>query len=240
MAKKTLVALAAGGRAEIVAHRGASASAPEHSFAAYDLALAQGADAIELDLRETADGELVVLHDPTLRRTTADPRAIASLPAVALESLPAATRPPLLRTVLERYGRRTRYLVELKDPTPALERRALAALRVAGLRDRAVIQSFDHASLRRLRALDPSLAVAPLLRAVPAAGEEFLDDLAANGAVALGVHHQAVDAGLLAAAHRRGLGVRAWTVNEAVAAERLLGLGVDGLITDLPGSLAAA
>lgn len=225
---------------EIVAHRGASADAPEHSLAAYDLALAQGADAIELDLRETADGELVVLHDATLRRTTADPRAIASLPAAALESLPAATRPPLFRTILERYGRRTRYLVELKDPTPALEHRALAALQAAGLRDRAVVQSFDHASLRRLRALDPGLAVAPLLSAVPGRRERFLDGVAASGAVALGVHHHAVDAALLAGAHRRGLGVRAWTVNETADAERLLTLGVDGLITDRPAAFAAA
>jgi glycerophosphoryl diester phosphodiesterase len=225
---------------EIVAHRGASADAPEHSVAAYDLALAQGADALELDLRETADGELVVLHDATLRRTTADPRAIASLPSADLEQLSAATRPPLFRAVLERYGRRTRYLVELKEPTPTLERRALAALRAAGLQDRAVIQSFDHASLRRLRALDRRLAVAPLLTAVPEGREGFLDELAAGGAVALGVHHHAVDAALLDGAHRRGLGVRAWTVNESADAERLLALGVDGLITDRPAAFAAA
>src|SRR4051794_24480489 len=118
MAKKTRASLAKRGRTEIVAHRGASAAAPEHSLLAYDLALAQGADAIELDLRETADGELVVLHDATLQRPTADPRAIASLSSAALESLPAAPRPPLFRAVLERYGRRTRYLVELKQPTP--------------------------------------------------------------------------------------------------------------------------
>jgi glycerophosphoryl diester phosphodiesterase len=225
-------------RTEIVAHRGASAAAPEHTIVAYDLAMCQGADALELDLRETADGELVILHDATLQRTAADPRAIASLPSAALESLSAATRPLLLRTILQRYGRRTRYLVELKEPTPRLERRALAALTAYGLRDRVVIQSFDLGSLRRLRMLDPRLAVAPLLSAVPRRREQFLDGVAASGAVAVGIHHHAVDADLVAAAHRRGLGVRAWTVNQTGDAERLLNLGIDGLITDLPGALA--
>jgi glycerophosphoryl diester phosphodiesterase len=239
MPRGSRLRLAAAGRTEIVAHRGASAEAPEHTMTAYDLALAQGADRLELDLRETADGELVVLHDAILRRTTADPRAIASVSAAALASLPTATRPPLFRSILARYGRRTRYLVELKEPTPRMERRALAALRAAGLCDRAVVQSFDHASLLRLRALDPRLAVAPLLSAVPARRGDFLDRVAAGGAVAIGVRHQAIDAGLLAAAHRRGLVVRAWTVNEEGDAECLLGLGVDGLITDVPGALAA-
>src|SRR5947209_4904443 len=60
---------------KVIAHRGASAYAREHSLAAYDLAIEQGADALELDVRATADGGLVVLHDRTLRRTARDPRA---------------------------------------------------------------------------------------------------------------------------------------------------------------------
>jgi glycerophosphoryl diester phosphodiesterase len=226
-------------RPEIVAHRGASAAAREHTFAAYDLALAQGADMLELDLRASADGEPVVLHDPTLARTTGDPRSVASVASAELAALGAAGRPPSFAAVLARYGRSTRYLVELKDPTPALERRVLATLRAAGSCDRAVIQSFDLASLGRVRRLAPAVPVAPLIAALPRSPEAFVANLAAAGAAAIGVREDAVSANLVATAHRRGLAVRAWTVNEPLAAERLTTLGVDGLITDVPGALAA-
>jgi glycerophosphoryl diester phosphodiesterase len=223
----------------VIAHRGASTAAREHTFAAYDLALAQRADMLELDLRADAEGEPVVLHDPTLARTTGDPRHIGTVPAAELAVMDASGRPPTFAAVLARYGRGTRYLVELKDPTPSLERRVVAALRSAGLCDRAVIQSFDLGSLRRIRLLEPTLPVAPLIAARPAASEPFLDRLAAEGVAAIGVRHDLLDLDLVAAAHGRGLGVRAWTVNETHAAERLIALGVDGLITDVPGAIAA-
>src|SRR5215210_464846 len=73
--------------AEVVAHRGASAYAPENTFAAFDLALAQGADVLELDVRPAADGHLVLVHDPTLERIAGDPRAVAGLSRGALETL---------------------------------------------------------------------------------------------------------------------------------------------------------
>lgn len=224
---------------EIVAHRGASAHAPEHTLAAYDLALALGADALELDLRTTADGELVVLHDPTLWRTARDPRTIADLDAADLAALPGPSRPLALTTVLERYGAWTRLVLELKDPTPAMERQLVATLAAARVRD-PVVQSFDEVALRRLRALDSRLPVAPLRATAPARRGAWLDRMAALGAVAVGVHHAQVDAALVSAAHRRGLRVRAWTVNDADEAARLAAADVDGVITDVPGQLRAA
>src|SRR5688500_11837575 len=107
---------------EVIAHRGASGYAPEHTFAAYDLALDQGADRLELDVRVAPSGELVVLHDPTTRRIGREPLT--------------------LDAVLARYGRETRWLVELKDPAPAWEQRVVDALRGHGVIDRAVVQSF--------------------------------------------------------------------------------------------------
>ena len=226
-------------RPEVIAHRGASAAAREHTFDAYDLALEQRADMIELDLRSSADGEAVVIHDPTLARTTGDPRHVATVASAELLAMDATGRPPTFAAVLHRYGRRTRYLVELKDPTPGLERRAVATLRGAGLCDRAVVQSFDLGSLRRIRRLEPTLPVALLIATRPDSPEAFLDGLASLGASAIGVRHDLLDADLVGGAHERGLGVRAWTVNEAPAAERLIALGIDGLITDVPGAIAA-
>src|SRR3954452_4735765 len=100
----------------IIAHRGASAYAPEHTLEAYDLALFMGAHCIELDVRSAADGTLLVVHDATLRRTTGDPRAVRGLRAGDLHSLDPELRPLMLETVLRTYGTAPRYLVDLKDP----------------------------------------------------------------------------------------------------------------------------
>ena len=216
---------------EVIAHRGASAYAPENTFAAFDLALAQGADALELDVRSTSDGRLVVLHDSRLLRTARDPRAIAAVCADDLVSIDAAARPPTLDAVLDRYGSRTRYLVELKDSTPASAHALAAALTARRLDAVAVVQSFDAGLLRRLRWATPSLVVAPLFRRAPTARRLRL---VAAFAEAVGVRHGAVDMTLVLRARACGLAVRAWTANAADDIERLVGLGVAGVITDVP------
>jgi glycerophosphoryl diester phosphodiesterase len=217
--------------AQIIAHRGASAYALEHSFAAYDLALIQGADALELDVRPTSDGQLVVLHDSGLLRTAGVPRAIAALCAAELASLDAALRPPTLDAVLDRYGTTTRWLIELKDPTRASERGVAAALTARGLENLAIVQSFDAAALRRLRTSTPSLVVAPLYGRAPGARQLRV---VARYAAAVGIRHVAVDLTLLLRARSCGLAVRAWTANAPADIGRLVALGVEGIITDVP------
>ncbi len=113
----------------MIAHRGASGHAPENTLAAFDLALAQGADVLELDVR-LFEGELVTLHDPTLDRTTGGRR-----------DHPAA--PARFEEVLDRYGSRTRYLVDLKDPAPAWERRVVELLDALADLDAHVAASAD-------------------------------------------------------------------------------------------------
>jgi glycerophosphoryl diester phosphodiesterase len=219
------------GLMEVVAHRGASAYAPENSFAAFDLALAQGADALELDIRSTSDGRLVVLHDPRLLRTTGDPRAIAGVRADELMSIDAAARPPMLEAILDRYGHATRWLLELKDPTPEAEHALAAALTARGLEHATVVQSFDAASLRRLRTATASLAVAPLYRLAPSTRRLRA---VATFAAAVGVRHGAVDVTLVLRARACGLALRAWTANAPQDIERLAALGVGAVITDAP------
>lgn len=213
---------------EVVAHRGASAYAPEHTFAAYDLALEQGADTLELDVRATGDGELVVVHDRTLLRTLGDPRRVD---VVRYAELPPLTRPLRLAEVLDRYGSRTRWLVELKDPSPAWERDAVAALDARGLTHRATVQSFDARALRRLHAVAPHVSCAALSWRAPS-GRRL--DALASFATGIGVLHHCVDTRLVTAAHARGLAVRAWTVNAPADVERVLAAGVDAVITDVP------
>ena len=200
---------------QVIAHRGASAYAPEHTFEAYDLALAMGSSAIELDLRVTAGGELVVHHDP----------------------LHAGSRPLALDDVLARYRRATRYWIELKDPDPAAERTLVRALARHGVRDRVTIQAFHRASLRRIGRLDRSLPLVALY--AEGLRPDALRRRAARCARAAGIgpHRASLDARAVEAAHRRGLTVQPYTVNEPAEMERWVALGVDGIFTDRPDLL---
>ena len=194
---------------EVVAHRGASAYALEHTLYAYDLALVMGADAIELDVR-LIDGRLVVLHDRTTARTRREPLALAD--------------------VLDRYGARTRWLIELKEPCPAMEAELLRTLRGRDLD--VTVQSFDHGSLRRLAGKLPLTALICESTAAPDV-PAVLREVAAF-ATGAAVFHPSVDPVVVYAARAWGLRLHAYTVNEPTEMSRLLAAGVDGLITDRP------
>jgi glycerophosphoryl diester phosphodiesterase len=183
-----------GPRPLVIAHRGASAYAPEHTFASWDRALAMGADFIEQDLQMTADGVLVVLHDATLDRTVRGPDAIAHgrLDARTLAELdeceagswfndahPDRARPefahepiPTLDAVLARYAGRARFYIETKNPeeAPGMEEELVRLLREhdlvrpAGVEHRVIVQSFSTRSLRTVRALEPSIPLVRLFR----------------------------------------------------------------------------
>src|SRR3712207_2813268 len=163
----------AGRETEIIAHRGASAYAAEHTIAAYDLALAQGARTLEVDVRTTADGELVVVHDATLLRTAGDPRRVDRLTHTAIRRLHPAVRPLRLDEILTRYAARARFLIDLKEPTPAWEAGVIEAIDRHGLRDRVVVQSFDGEALARLHDIAQWLPIARLYRR----GAPVRDDL---------------------------------------------------------------
>lgn len=225
-------------RAEIVAHRGASAYAPENTIAAFDLALTQGADVLELDVRPAADGHLILVHDPTLERIAGDPRAVAALTRTAIASLDALTRPAGFEEFLERYARVARLLIDLKDTTPEAEEQVIEAIERHRLRGRVVVQSFDHEALRRVREAAPWVPVAPLVH-----GDDDplpVLDLAAELAGGIGIRHDAIDAELVHAVRGAGLALRAWTVDDALELERLLHLGVDAVITNAPDVAFAA
>jgi glycerophosphoryl diester phosphodiesterase len=180
-----------------IGHRGASGYAPEHTFAAYDLALELGADYIEQDLQLTSDGVLVVLHDTTLDRTARGPAAnctgLVSSKTLAQiktcdvgtwfnEANPTLARPeyvglqiPTLEEVFQHYRRRVNYYIETKAPEAAdqMEERLLALLdqykllRGARRRWQVLIQSFSAASLEKIHTLDPALPLIQLTFAFP-------------------------------------------------------------------------
>lgn len=170
-----------------LAHRGASAHAPEHTFAAYDLALRLGAGSIEPDVQLTRDGVLVAFHDETLDRTARGPartctgrvrdKTLAQLKTCDVgswfnDAFPERARPdyvglriPTLDEVFRRYGHRTSYCIEIKSPETAdrMEERLVALIDRHGLcgpparNGRALVQSFSQPSLEHLRGLAPFL-----------------------------------------------------------------------------------
>jgi glycerophosphoryl diester phosphodiesterase len=176
----------------VIGHRGASGEAPEHTLAAYDLAIREGADYIEQDLQLTRDGVLVVLHDETLDRTARGPvenctgrvdtKTLAQIKTCDVGSwfnaaFPDRARPeyvglriPTLEEVFQRYGRRINYYIETKSPETAdrMEERLLELMDRYGLRKPAairwqvLIQSFSAASLEKIHLLDPSLPLIQL------------------------------------------------------------------------------
>lgn len=195
---------------EVIAHRGASARRPEHTFAAYELALALGAHTLELDLhRRPVDGRVVVQHDP----------------------LRPGDDPLLLDDVLARFAGRTRWLLELKTPCGA---EVLAAVLRAGVADDVVVQSFDHAALGACDRRLPCVALCP-------DASSAWDVVQRPGRLrGISVLHTALHAPLVDRAQATGLTVYGWTANAPAEVERLVRLGVDGVITDLPDADAAA
>lgn len=243
-----------------IAHRGASGHAPEHTIAAYDRALELKADFIEQDLQLTKDGVLVALHDPTLDRTARGDAAnctgrviektLAQIKTCDVgvwfnEAHPQYARSeyvglriPTLDEVFQRYGRRTRYYIETKNPddAPGMEEKLLALLATHRLdsASRVLIQSFSAASLRKIHALAPSLPLVQLL-----GGDR--PDFAAIKTYAIGVGPSkgAVDSAYVADAHAQCLVVHPYTVNDAREMSSLIALGVDGMFTNFLDRLTA-
>lgn len=228
----------------VIAHRGASGSAPENTLAAVELALAQGADRVEVDVRRTADGELVLLHDRDPRRTTdvgpdraGDP--VDSFSLAALRRLDAGSwfdvrfageRVPVLGELLELVRGRAGVHLELKDPArhPGVERQVVAAI---GRGDDVLVQSFDHASMRRVHALAPDVPVGLLVGERP--GPALLR-AAAGYAAEVNPAVGALDADVVAALREHGLRTSVWTVDDPAELRRVAALGVDAVITDRP------
>ena len=235
-----------------IGHRGASAECPENTLVSFRRALEQGAQMIECDLQLTADGEVVIFHDWTLERTTDGAGEVRTRELSYLRTLDAgswkagrfAGEPvPTLSETLETVLPSARLNLELKCRGPAEEadRLAQSAVAAVGSRDafdRVIFSSFDAATLRAVRRASPAARIgvlwifAPFDDAFELAGE--------LGAAALHPRAEATTAAVVGEAHRRGLSVNVWTVNDPAAMLELAGIGVDGLISDHPERLLEA
>ena len=245
----------------VIAHRGASAYAPENTLAAVDRAAALGIDWVENDVQRTKDGELVVLHDDSLQRTTdveevfpgRAPWKVKDFTAAEIARLDAGswfdpaytgTRVPTLEQFVDRVEQnRQKLLLEIKNPQlyPGIEQETLKLLGNEGwldrrhLEGRLVVQSFSADSVRTVHALKPAVKTGFL-------GTPPVADLPAYAAFTdqINPSHGFLSAGYVTAvhaldgAHGKPLEVLTWTVNDAAAARRVAGFGVDGIITNTP------
>lgn len=235
---------------EIIAHRGASHDAPENTLASVNLGWAQGADAVEIDVHLTRDGEVVAIHDPTLLRTTGRDARVDETTFADLGKLDAGIwkgaswrneRVPALASVLATVPRGRKLFVELKETpglVPALKRVIESGGRGPG---QIVLISFDGAALSEAK------------RALPECGALFLADTPEGAPEKLpglirfcreenfdGLDVSAgwpIDAKLVERLRTEGLQLHVWTVNDLARARELVNAGVTGITTDRPGWL---
>ncbi len=219
----------------LIAHRGASADAPENTITAFALAVEQAADGIELDVQLSADGVPVVMHDKTVERTTDGRGALANLTLEQLQVLDAGDgRPvPTLDQVFEIFGPTLLYNIELKsDLWPNKHLAAAVAERIEGhqLEDRTLVSSFNLIAVRQARQfLSPRTPTAMIrMNGFSAVFHSFVSSTADHP------HYSLVNERYMAWAARQKLRVNVWTVDDPVEAQRLAGLGVQGIITNKP------
>lgn len=229
----------------VVAHRGWSARAPENTLAAYRLAIESGAELAECDVMLSRDGVPVLMHDDTVDRTTNGSGPVGHISAADLVKLDAGSwfgsewaseRVPTLVQALRLVAGKLRFVIEIKEGAAAPN--VLAAVREAGVApDDLVIFSFAREAVEAIAKAEPRLPTSWLIDEVPADTEgrrAVLGEALEVRASAIGVNHRKADAELIRMAHERGLLVFVWTVNREADIRRVIGLGVDAVISDKP------
>ena len=233
-------------RPVIFAHRGASALAPENTMASFQRALADGAQAIELDVKLTADGEVIVLHDQTVNRTTNGQGDVAKLTLAELKQFDAGCRfspefagepIPTLHEVFSAFGKKLLINVEITNyatPVDVLPDRVADLVRRHDLQEWVIFSSYNALNLIRLKRLLPQVPVG-ILAEQGAAGNlarRFFGRLVAPKMVH--PYYSDVDRDYVIRQHALGRRVHVWTVNDPQEMCRLFRLQVDGIFTDDP------
>lgn len=236
---------------KIIAHRGDSAHAPENTLYSFKKAIEAGADAIETDVRKTKDGVLVLMHDPSLKRLSDDPRAqkqISEMTYAELLDIDISSKhfPELpvqhiaaLSELLELISKSDIELnLELKPNNltdDGLEYSVLKAVAEHGIENRVFYSSFDHTMLANIIATLPSARIAPLYKNTL---YRVWDYAAALSAFAIHPElNSTLTRGELGPVREAGIEVNVWTVNEKAKAEAVIKAGATGIITNYPAEI---
>jgi len=230
----------------IYAHRGASAYAPENTLAAFKLALDQGADGIELDAKLSADGEIVVIHDQTVERTTGTKGLVRNLTIAQLHIMDAGSwkspifkgeKIPTLAEVFIAVGGKMIINIELtnyQSPFDGLPEKAVDLVRKFKIEDSVIFSSFLQSNLSAVRKLWPAaplgiLSLPGLSGSINRSGfSRWVSPEYSHP------HFKDVTPQLVKRETAAGRKLNVWTVNDSAEMDRLIGLGVEGIITDDP------
>lgn len=231
----------------LIAHRGASAHAPENTPAAFALAMQQQADGIELDVKRCASGEVVVLHDHTVDRTTNGAGAVESLTLAQLRALDAGSgeRIPTLDEVLDLIEPEPGFLINIEitnydTPRDGLEGEVVRIVQRRGFGRRTLYSSFNHLLVRRLASLHPDVPRALLYWAE---GPLYIRNVWLSPFIRHEFRHPhfgMVTPQFVQAMHAARRRVNVWTVNDEADIRRMAALGVDGIIGDSPITMRRA
>lgn len=241
----------------VIAHRGASGLAPENTLAAIQKAIDIGVDRIEMDLRQSIDGQVVIIHDKTIMRTTNGWGSVRKLSLKRLQKYSAgswfhpdfsAERIPTFREVLELVQGKTTLLLEIKDGSPyhhGIEKNIIQLINEYKAHDWCIVQSFNDRVLNNFRKL-PELQsnVQKLFEAfIPVApfygGSRFSYKRIRSYEFAeeININYRYVNPRVVRKVHELGKKVNVWTVNQPENLVKYTKMGVDGIITDYPNRL---
>ena len=247
--------MARGRRVEVIAHRGSSYLAPENTLASFKLGWRE-TTTCELDIQPTLDGRLLVIHDDSTKRTTGADFKVAEHPLSELQQLDAGAfkgvrwkgeKPPSLEEAIAVMPFDKRLLIEIKTG-PEVIPELVRVVRASGKEKRLRIHSFSHPACVEARKALPRipvyLLVAPRQNPLTGAWSPSIDEAIGKtkeaGLDGIGANDTAlVDASAVQKIHSNGLKLNIWTVDRVSEAKKLIGLGVDGLITNRPGWLKA-
>lgn len=229
----------------IIAHRGSSSAAPENTIAAFDVAVEQGADYIELDVQMTMDQHVVVIHDDTVDRTTNGNGLVKSYTLDQLKKLDTGSwfdhqytneRIPTLQEILERYSQRIGILIEIKHPKRqiGIEKAVARIINRFAYSRHIIIQSFDVHALQRIKAFAPSLRTALIIK--PDAFKLTKRKLTTYSSFAncLNMKKTMINRWWIDRIHTFGMDVFIWTVKDQKTADRIKKYPIDGVVTDNP------
>jgi glycerophosphoryl diester phosphodiesterase len=218
----------------VVGHRGAAAVEPENSLRGFRYAIDLGVDFVECDVHLTRDGQLAVIHDETVDRTTDGSGRVGEFSMEELRRLDAGKgeRIPTLEEVLGVTRGRVKVLVELKGA--GVEEKAVETVRGAGMTGEVIFTSFHLERIERVREIDPGLTAGAIFSQPPA---DFCERARAAGATTMGVQHRNLTGDLVREAQGQGYVIRAWNPDTEPEMEAMVDLGVDGIGSNRPDLL---
>lgn len=230
-------------KVKITAHRGASGCAPENTLASMKEAINMKADFAELDVQETLDGEIVLLHDDELKRTTGSKKNIWEMNYDEVKTLDAGSwfgdkfkgEPlPKLSDVIDCVLGKIKLNIELKSNghEKELVDRTVKVVKDKNFSNECFFTSFDYPKIKRVKEIDPTLKVGLIFKKIP----DSIDVFTANMEL-LSVHYSLVDETFVKKAKENGKEVHVWTVNDEKEMKRLIDLGVTSIITNYPDKL---